>query len=113
MSFQSLIVAIVIVVCIALPCETLTPGFSSFVGENALQYMCHEAVPIVEAKVKDYKLSDVDRTLHTPIGNVDFKLSEIHIGSFGKLETDQFVALNLQLCRSMTQYLYIQTYIYI
>jgi lipopolysaccharide-binding protein len=89
MSFQSLIVAIVIVVCIALPCETLTPGFSSFVGENALQYMCHEAVPIVEAKVKDYKLSDVDRTLHTPIGNVDFKLSEIHIGSFaiGKLNT--------------------------
>ena len=73
----SIVVAMVVVVAQQQP-----PGFQTFVEEQSLNYVIQQVLPILVQQVLKIQLPDIQQPVHTPIGEVDFTISNFHFNSF-------------------------------
>ncbi len=64
--------------------QSTTPGLSIYIQESAINYMCHQAIPLIVNKVTSTKLDNMEQDLHTPISEIHFTLSNMHINQFCK-----------------------------
>ncbi len=60
----------------------VNPAYHTSISQSALQYMSKQAIPAIVSQVMNTPLPDISQEVHTPIGDVQFDLTNLKINSF-------------------------------